>query len=425
MSRQNKRRLTESSLRREDTNPDLGILHAASPYSRQFSEPGGDWSRACVQRFSAMSVPPQALAKLHQTHELLKATQMAEGNLLNILEDTNETVIDKVWSTSSWQVMPQMPRWSKEASHAVRSWRVSPPGANRGVMLQRMGIGAVNTKGSKGHGDRSVGQDCCSISLLPSGWTVYCLFDGHGEAGHWPAIRSSKTLPYFLHASASCSTMLKQGKVKAALFHAFEKVQMDLVKQSVEEDFSLQVCGCTAVCLLQHPDYDTVWVANLGDSKAVMISPTTLGVVAETVDHKPSVASERERVERSGMELQTTIHDDGFVEERLFIKDEEFPGLCMTRSLGDLCVKQHGITAEPEIVTWDVKSYPDSYMLLATDGVWDFLSGDEVSEIVLECTSNGGTLEDATAQLLAAAKDRWSDYDESYCDTCHKRIGYV
>ena len=57
---------------------------------------------------------------------------------------------DKVWSTSSWQVMPQMPRWSKEASHAVRSWRVSPPGANGGVMLQRMGIGAVNTKGSKG-----------------------------------------------------------------------------------------------------------------------------------------------------------------------------------------------------------------------------------------------------------------------------------
>ena len=105
--------------------------------------------------------------------------------------------------------------------------------------------------------------------------------------------------------------MLKQGKVKAALFHAFEKVQMDLVKQSVEEDFSLQVCGCTAVCLLQHPDYDTVWVANLGESKAVMISPTTHGVVAETVDHKPSVASERERVERSGMELQTTIHDDG------------------------------------------------------------------------------------------------------------------
>lgn len=33
---------------------------------------------------------------------------------------------------------------------------------------------------------------------------------------------------------------------------------MDLVRQSVQEDFSLQVAGCTAVCVLQHPDYDKV-----------------------------------------------------------------------------------------------------------------------------------------------------------------------
>ena len=35
------------------------------------------------------------------------------------------------------------------------------------------------------------------------------------------------------------------------------------------------------------------------------------GVVAETTDHKPSLDSERERVERLGLELQTTIHEDG------------------------------------------------------------------------------------------------------------------
>lgn len=59
---------------------------------------------------------------------------------------------------------------------------------------------------------------------------------------------------------------------------------------------------------------------------------------------------------------------------------EDFPGLCMTRSLGDLCVKQHGITAEPEIVTWKIRE-TESYMLVASDGVWDFLSCDEVSDI--------------------------------------------
>ena len=34
-------------------------------------------------------------------------------------------------------------------------------------------------------------------------------------------------------------------------------------------------------------------------------------MVAETTEHKPSVDSERERVERLGLELQTTIHEDG------------------------------------------------------------------------------------------------------------------
>ena len=34
-------------------------------------------------------------------------------------------------------------------------------------------------------------------------------------------------------------------------------------------------------------------------------------MVAETTEHKPSVDSERERVERMGLELQTTIHEDG------------------------------------------------------------------------------------------------------------------
>lgn len=47
------------------------------------------------------------------------------------------------------------------------------------------------------------------------GWSVFCLFDGHGDSGHWPAQRAARTLPYFLQASSSCSTMLKQGKIKA------------------------------------------------------------------------------------------------------------------------------------------------------------------------------------------------------------------
>ncbi len=46
-------------------------------------------------------------------------------------------------------------------------------------------------------------------------------------------------------------------------------------------------------------------------SPSPFFTPGEPGVAAETTEHKPSVDSERERVESMGLELQTTIHDDG------------------------------------------------------------------------------------------------------------------
>ena len=287
-----------------------------------------------------------------------------------------------MWSSNCWHVFSELPGKS-EAPYSCRAWQVRPqrPRGVRGEsLLSGFGVGAVNMKGVKGFGDASIGQDCCSISVLPSGWHVYCLFDGHGTHGHLPAERASRTLPYLLEATQACSTMLKQDRVEAALYHAFEKVQMDLVRQSVQQDFELQVCGSTAVCVLQHPQRDKVWAATCGDSRAVLMVPGK-GAVAQTLDHKPSVEAERLRLEGLGVEIQRRIHEDGFVEERLFIAGEDFPGLCMTRSLGDLCVKDHGVTAEPEVICWNTGEYPDSYILIASDGIWDCFTSDEVSNL--------------------------------------------
>ena len=318
-------------------------------------------------------------------------------------------------------------------------------------------------KGVKGYGDMSVGQDFCSISVLPSGWHVYCLFDGHGSNGHWPAERASRTLPYLLEATQACSTMLRQDRVEAALYHAFEKVQMDLVRQSIQRDFELQVCGSTAVCVMQHPRHDKIWAATLGDSRAVLLVPGK-GAVAQTNDHKPSVETEQSRVESLGVEIQRQVHEDGFVEERLFIVGEDFPGLCMTRSLGDLCVKDHGVIAEPEVICWNISNYPDSYVLIASDGIWDCFTSDEVGDLeprpqtsfgcfllacfwcvllrslyfaclllacsastdqVLDSISAGDSLELATSKVLETAKERWRDYEEHYCASRSFVASYV
>ena len=393
---------------RKNTDPTgqcLGAKDAKGPARlRQRTEPNlGDRSA----RFEALSVPQQALSKLHRMHTL-----KVLGDKLH--EDTSEAAMDKMWTGNSWHLFPKLPL-AHEKSHAVRAWQVRPPSFNAPSLMKDLGVAAINSKGQKGWGDRSLGQDSCSVSVLPSGWHVFSLFDGHGQSGHWPALRASRTLPYLLEASHSCKAMLKHQDVEAALYHAFEKVQADLVQQCAEEDISLQLCGCTAVCVLQHPDQDRIWIANCGDSKAIMIVPG-LGVVGETVDHKPSLEKELQRVKDHGMELRSVVHEDGFVEERLCVEGEDYPGLCMTRSLGDLCVKHHGIIAEPEVFTWNTGTYAESYVLIASDGLWDFLSTEEVSKMVLQSIAAGDSLHAAAKKILKRAQKKWEEFDDFYCD---------
>ena len=76
----------------------------------------------------------------------------------------------------------------------------------------------------------------------------------------------------------------------------------------------------------------------------------------------------------------------------------QVPGLAMTRSLGDsvaasvtsfpnssnghiFYVEQVGVTAEPEIDLITVEE-SNEFIVLASDGVWEFLSNQEVVDIV-------------------------------------------
>merc|ERR1719247_2803784 len=119
--------------------------------------------------------------------------------------------------------------------------------------------------------------------------------------------------------------MLKQGQVSAALITAFRKAQDDLEDQAFKENVDIQVAGCTAVCCCYQPKLNKVWVATAGDSRVILLEPGK-GAVAQTRDHKPSVPDERARVESNGCDVIITTYDDGWVEERVNIKDRDYPG---------------------------------------------------------------------------------------------------
>ena len=56
--------------------------------------------------------------------------------------------------------------------------------------------------------------------------------------------------------------------------------------------------------------------------------------------------------------------------------------LAVSRSIGDRMLKRF-VTGEPEVRKW-TRSNKDNYVVLASDGVWDVLSNEEVGRITVE-----------------------------------------
>ena len=57
---------------------------------------------------------------------------------------------------------------------------------------------------------------------------------------------------------------------------------------------------------------------------------------------------------------------------RVWLKNEDIPGLAMTRSFGDAMAARVGVNALPEIKEFTLTP-EDKIIVLASDGVWEFL----------------------------------------------------
>lgn len=67
---------------------------------------------------------------------------------------------------------------------------------------------------------------------------------------------------------------------------------------------------------------------------------------------------------------------------RIFKGTMPYPGIVVSRSLGDRCASKLGVSHIPEVRSFELQP-TDKYLLLATDGLWDALSPSEVNFIAI------------------------------------------
>lgn len=276
-----------------------------------------------------------------------------------------------------------------------------------GVLPQHIAIKCV--KGAKGGlSDKSPNQDNYSYTLTKSGYEFYSVQDGHGTSGHIVSYRTVRTLPYFILKSKHFPT-----DIQAAIHEGYKKCQEDLLKDSVEKGYDIQISGCACVLMVRKDD--KIWMSHTGDSRIVVGKIGSTETIFETKDHKPTSPREKARLEENGSVVMAFEYEDGQVSiSRVFVKGTDYPGLCMSRSLGDQSVKDHGVTAEPDIHEVSVPR-GKTFIVLASDGVWEFISSKLViSSLSKKITSEG--IGKCAERILTESKKRWRQFEGSYCD---------
>ena len=117
----------------------------------------------------------------------------------------------------------------------------------------------------------------------------------------------------------------------------------------------------------------TVYVANAGDSRCVM----AVGGKAMplSVDHKPTLASERARIQKAGSKITAEGRIDG--------------NLNLSRSIGDLRYKRnanldprdHPVTAFPDVKAAALTPKVD-FLVIGCDGIWENKSSQQIIDFI-------------------------------------------
>ena len=234
---------------------------------------------------------------------------------------------------------------------------------------------------------------------------LFAVYDGHGQGGELVSQYALHEVQRRLEIHPSFKTDLQR-----AFHETFLAVDDSLRYEPLIEPY---YAGTTAVVALFRDQ--TLTLANAGDSRAVLAqrSGNSWKALDLTVDQNPDSPAEQARIERMGG-FVSPPPGPGLSARVWLDSDLTQIGLAMARSIGDHAIAEVGVIAEPVVTTHTVGPH-DDFLLLASDGVWEFLSSQEAIDIVGEHLEERGATK-ACQALIEAAASRWHDEEGEYRD---------
>ena len=281
----------------------------------------------------------------------------------------------------------------------------------RGKVQHSCGNGTSSEAGRCAHGSASLQgrrptmEDELLLAVPIGGRAhAYGVFDGHGGAR--AARMLPRHLPGALRKRLAAAGAFSIEQLAAAAFEEIDAAICDRASADGWDD------GSTAlVAIIEHESPTsgcTLTLLQVGDCDAVLASALDGGIADGgyplVTRHRPTEAAEAQRLAAVGVVASAT---------------GRVSGLAVSRAFGDVSYKQGDapyLIATPEVATrtLSVAEAANTILILACDGLWDFVSPAEACAILLRRPPAGAQwtadeLRSAALRLADAALDRGGD----------------
>ena len=243
-------------------------------------------------------------------------------------------------------------------------------------------------------------------------FNVFSVMDGHGVNGH---LVSRFVTKYFTTFFKKNKKMNSSNANEDQLFYRLKKNECDILKRVFRhaerdlgkgEEIDAKFSGTT--CNMVFQVGERIICANVGDSRAIMVKGDK--VIPLSFDQKPNDPEESKRIKENGGEI-SQYEEDGEKSGpfRVWQKGEVYPGIAMSRSIGDFIASKLGVIPEPKFVEEKIDS-DTKFIIVASDGIWEFLDNETVKKMVMPYYEKKDPI-GACKELIKKSTEFWNQED--------------
>ena len=256
----------------------------------------------------------------------------------------------------------------------------------------------ITIAGKNELGKKKTNQDTYILEKNVNGvlnFNIFGVLDGHGENGH---LASHFVSRYVINRIKNHPLIKKLDEPKEIYnqlisdgYEIIANIYLDADAQIQKEKFDVSRSGTTIVLVIQLEEH--IICANTGDSRAIIVfdenekdNLVDSKIYPLSYDCKPELPNERKRIYQCGGVVEKAYYSDDeddqdeYIPFRVWAKGEDYPGLAMSRSIGDTDAKKVGVIANPQIVEYSIDYY-SKYLLICSDGIWEFITSEDAMYI--------------------------------------------